>query len=210
MNRKNYIKQQPEYQMRDLAPPVGGKSLLHDKFGMKKLNKDVSRRQPLKEQITNDPMIVKANKALGANISYYNGQSRVPQQPMANVGMSQDNMWFEEGSVAIPANQRIIDNNDEIDVEGLQGRDNLFDRQPVLEQVYDRNQEVEPEEQSIDWTIEPGQYVILYDGDIVIKEINLDNIKAVIEEMLLKYNVDIDKISLIKCLPISFGLKIEE
>jgi hypothetical protein len=232
-NKPMYAKRIPEYQSRNLDVPTAGKSLLHDQFGMPKLNKNTANQRKVvaKEQITNNPISIKATLDAEKDVSFYgDGKTqRAAIPPMVSIGRNNETMWFDEGSVAVPVGkQEAIDNNENIDIEALQGHDNLnspfstgniphpYHQEPVYQQsepVYQQQdstvqqQEQEPQDEN---SLEPGQYAVLYDNEIIVKGHNITEIKGAIEEMILKYNVPIEQIVLIKRLPIDFGLLVEE
>jgi hypothetical protein len=110
---------QTEHQRLEIEPKIAGKSLLHDEFGMQKSSGGQKRDFPVLKEITNDPVLVKANKPSGKIV--YN-RTETPQDddkfvpPRSNfvsVG-NVEHSWYGE-------TPKTVDNNEVVDVEKLQG-----------------------------------------------------------------------------------------
>jgi len=127
---------QPEHQRLDLEPKVGGQSLLHDEFGMPKVSGGKRRDVPVMQEISGDPVAVKASKPSG-KISFKKPNAPLipkkvddeeddkfipPKSNFVSVGHV-EHAWYDD-KVAGPST---VDNNDEVDVEKLQGLNPLAD-----------------------------------------------------------------------------------
>jgi Tfp pilus assembly protein PilP len=128
-------RQPPEYQRLDMEPKEAGKSLLHDEFGMPKVTQAPKENIPIMKEIPNEPVNVKASKPTAkVRIAKGNTQRGMPSRqaeqtlqdddkfipPKSNfvsVGQS-DHTWYDD-KVAGPS-ERMIDNNEEMNIENLQ------------------------------------------------------------------------------------------
>ena len=130
---------QPEHQRLDMEPKVGGQSLLHDEFGIPKVSASQRRNVPVMKEISSDPVVVKASKPSG-NIKYKAPRVAVrnesddddkfipPKSNFVSVGHV-EHAWYDD-KVAGPSKTKapvIVDNNDEVDVDRLQGINPLTD-----------------------------------------------------------------------------------
>jgi hypothetical protein len=117
-----------------MEPKVGGQSLLHDEFGMPKVSGGKRRNVPEMKEISGEPVAVKASKP-SAKISF-----KKPNQPIAQPKVEEEDSfippksnfvavghvehaWYDD-KVAGPST---IDNNEEVDIEKLQGLNPLAD-----------------------------------------------------------------------------------
>ena len=123
---------QPEYQRLDIEPKIGGQSLLHDEFGMPKVAGDNRRNVPVMKNISGEPVVVKASKSSG-DIKYKTSRHKTsgvvvddddkfipPKNNFVSVG-NVEHAWYDDKVTGI------IDNNEEVDVEKLQGINPLAD-----------------------------------------------------------------------------------
>ncbi|MCK9567662.1 hypothetical protein M0R72_01775 [Candidatus Pacearchaeota archaeon] len=124
---------QPEHQRLDMEPKVGGNSLLHDEFGMPKVSGGHRRNVPEIKEISGEPVVVKASKP-SSKISF-----KKPNQPTQPKVEDDDHFippksnfvavghvehsWYDD-KVAGPS---VVDNNEEVDIEKLQGLNPLVD-----------------------------------------------------------------------------------
>jgi len=140
-------RQPPEYQRLDLEPKEGGRSLLHDEFGIPKVSPTPKNKGdiPVMEDIPNEPVQVKASLP-SQNVKVPTG---IPKKgsPLPSVGDDdgffppranfvavgqKEHTWYAP-EVTGPSRKKesvddvIIDNNDEVDVESLQGADPFAD-----------------------------------------------------------------------------------
>jgi hypothetical protein len=213
---------QTEYQRLDVDPKPAGKSLLHDKNGMRRVAKKPQKQMPRAPEISNEPIKVPAKRVDEDSISYRN--KKVPKQPMAYVGMHEDQMWFDEELVAsgdkLPPEEEMIDNNEDVDVTALQGHDPLAstwaDR---MEDQPDYTQDAEPpdsptpapeegveEIESLGFELGRGEYAVLMNGQLIVKYDDLDYVRRVVEDMILTHNIEVSTITVVKSIPIDFGV----
>jgi hypothetical protein len=213
-------KMQTEYQRMDIDPRPAGRSLLHDRNGMPRVAQPKSRAARPMPEISNEPIRIPAKKE--EDVSYH----RVPKQPMAHIGMHEDTMWFDEELVAgeVPGHsppEDVIDNNEEIDVESLQrpdsARDEELRRAPKetwadrIETHQPQEPEAEPEQtveeiEQLGFDLERGEYAVLMNGQLIVKYDDLDYVKRVVEDMILNHDIEVSAITVIKSIPIDFGV----
>ena len=251
-NRNPVIRRmQTEYQLRDIEPKSGGKSLLHDKNGMPRVNKASSggRKMPPPAPIKNDPIrvpgIENTNQApipasqisipkrqLNSDRGLQELPARPPKQPMATVGMHDEQMWFDEELVAggtRPRGTEVIDNNEEVDVESLQGipdgwggmksgsvGDILPEDLEEAENSPTRDAEApntptepEPEDvplETLGFYLARGYYAILLKGQLLIKYDDMSYVRNVVEDMILRHDISVEDIQVVKSVPIDFGV----
>jgi hypothetical protein len=137
---------QPEHLRLDIEPKVGGQSLLHDEFGMPKTGGGQRRNIPPMKEISNEPVVVKASKSgkiktrgtitikedgnyikvpdfTGSNIEE-DDKFIPPKSNFVSVG-NMEHAWYDE-KVTGPS---MVDNNDEVDVDSLQGINPLVEKE---------------------------------------------------------------------------------
>jgi hypothetical protein len=214
---------QTEYQRRDIEPKPAGQSLLHDKHGMPRVTKKVAKKVPPPPELPNEPIRVHARRPDEDSISY---RDNIPPQPMAHVGMHEDTMWFDEELVAgeTPSeDEEMIDNNEEMDIERLQRPDPARDvelRRPPRESWVERMEpgDAEPPERDpypkeeveeierLGFDLDVGEYAILMNGQLIVKYSDIEHVRTIIEDMIFNHNIDVSAISLVRNVPIKFGL----
>jgi hypothetical protein len=140
---------QPEYQRLDLEPKSGGRSLLHDEFGLPKVSSKQEKKAASIEEISSEPVIVKASTP-SAKISYMKAPSRIvikdavdddkfvpPKSNFVSVGHV-EHAWYDDkvtGHSTIDNNYYIGNSADATDK--LQGRDPLEDvKDPKVAEAY--------------------------------------------------------------------------
>jgi len=126
--------QLPEYKKRDIDPPMGGRSLLHDEHGIPKVSANPKSKGdiPMMKEIPNEPVAVQASEVensaqvsmgvprRGAPVTSENEDKFFPPKSnFVNVGAVEQS-WHSEEVTGIP-DEPMIDNNDEVDVESMQG-----------------------------------------------------------------------------------------
>jgi hypothetical protein len=123
---------QPEYQRLDIEPKIGGQSLLHDEFGIPKVTASNRKNVPMMKEISGDPVSVKASASTPAKTTFRKpGVKKMvvvddddkfipPKNNFVSVG-NVEHAWYDDKVTGI------IDNNEEVDVEKLQGINPLAD-----------------------------------------------------------------------------------
>jgi hypothetical protein len=138
---------QPEYQRLDIEPKVGGHSLLHDEFGMPKVSGGQRRNIPEMKEISGDPVVIKASKpgkiknrgyltlkedGNHVKVPSFSGSNIAPDDEEDNFIPPKSNFvavghvehaWYDD-KVAGPST---VDNNENVDIEKLQGLNPLAD-----------------------------------------------------------------------------------
>jgi len=132
---------QPEYQRLDMDPKVGGKSLLHDEFGIPKVGPANRTSIPIMKEISSELIKIKASKPgkikirgssriledgnyiqipsfTGSNISPPDDDDKFipPKSNFVSVGHA-DHVWYDDkvaGPSKVKSKAIIIDNNDYI------------------------------------------------------------------------------------------------
>lgn len=104
----------PEYQRLGLTPNTGGKSLLHNEYGFLKENKPKPKEVPLMPEISNEPMSVKASPPV-------QDDGFIPPKSNFECVGSADHTWYDSN---VTGGDNIVDNNDLVDVDSLQGKGN--------------------------------------------------------------------------------------
>ena len=132
----------PEYQRLELDVKEGGRSLLHDEFGMPKVGPAKDKSKMLKmQEISNEPVNVRASVPDESKVVMHKGRSVGKSQaileqddgfipPKSNfVSVGQiDHSWYDEKV----AGQSMVDNNEDVDIDQLQGVNPLADVHPEL------------------------------------------------------------------------------
>jgi hypothetical protein len=123
---------QPEYQRLDIEPKVGGQPLLHDEFGFPKVGSEKRRNIPSTREISGEPVVVKASPATSTNPTKPTFRKQIkksaddddkfipPKNNFVSVG-NVEHAWYDDKVTGI------IDNNEEVDIEKLQGINPLAD-----------------------------------------------------------------------------------
>jgi hypothetical protein len=146
---------------------------------------------------------------------------KIKAEPIpVQVGVHEEQMWFDDESagrkVSVKATQ-VIDNNDYVDVDRLQGY-NPLDEQQVVEEQTEQTGAVQAEQvtKTESWAnvvpldIEPFEYLIICYGKPIVLSHSLQVIEATIEELIVDKNIPPNDIILCKRLQIDFGVKINE
>lgn len=133
-------RQPPEYQRLDIEPKEGGKSLLHDEFGILKVSPSPHNKGdiPMMDEIPSEPVQIKASVP-SSNVKIPTGIPKKgppapsvdeedgfypPRSNFVSVGQK-EHTWYAPEVTGPP--KETIDNNDDVDVESLQGMDPLED-----------------------------------------------------------------------------------
>jgi gas vesicle protein len=98
-----------EYQKLDIEPAKAGRSLLHDEFGFLKSGPKKVDKIPPPKEIDNTPVMVKAKTD---NDGWIPPKSNFDS--VASVG-AEDHSWYGSAVTGV------VDNNEEVDVDSLQG-----------------------------------------------------------------------------------------
>jgi hypothetical protein len=163
----------------------------------------------------------------------------VPPQPMAHVGMNNDQMWFDHHVIGkvdgdYDSEQEMIDNNEEMDIESVDQSgladppENDYDFYAgerkmqvedlsgiksgsvggVLPEDIDELEEdsEEPSELGITFSLDKGHYAVLLKGQLVVQSEDVKYIKSVVEDMILTHDLDVKDITVLKSIPIDFGV----
>jgi len=215
-----------EHERLGVEPTVAGVSHLHDENGMPKANPPRPRNvMPEPEPISNQREAVRASVPQEPP-TLPPAQARGPNlgQMPAHVGVHEETMWFDDKVVGaqVPRQSRVIDNNEEVaNVEQLQGSNPLNPSEPTRwhEQVAPQEpppapqpgRQVDPD--SLEGAIAvmpPGSYLLLVEGEPVLIRTDKRELRAVIGDVLLRHNVDIDSVQVLKSVPIDFGVLMED
>jgi hypothetical protein len=231
---KFYVEQsknrrQPEYERLGVEPAVAGDSKLHDENGFPIRPgpvRGVQMPNP-NRRITNDP--VRVNAARPQQV-YYSSQSQPqpqqppqqpqdinvtervpPPQPMAHVGMV-DQMWTDNVLVSTGeknTSTKVIDNNDYVDAESLQGFDPLNQRQQEQPNWVQTQPNKFPKEKFQLTSLKEGSYAVCFDGEVLMTTDNLAEVKSMVEDLLLRPGVNIDNLSIFKRMVLDFGVLLD-
>lgn len=114
----------PAYQQAGIDPKQGGKSLLHNEFGFPKTPATTKKKKEKIKEITSDVVFIKASDKNALKKAKYNEKKGLPskkaeQDFLCNVGNNEEHVWYPDSVTG--KNSEIIDNNDEVDIEALQG-----------------------------------------------------------------------------------------
>ena len=157
-----------------------------------------------------DRCVIKQNTKRGLNPR----TAEVPVQHFAHVGVHKDKMWFED--------EKSIDFHNHDEQYMVDGEEAEYNEK---EEMDDDHQEewAEPEakyataksaplqeEQVEDFysafqDLKENQYVLVFDGETY-KNSDINNIKSVIENLVVNHNINISRIQLFKSIPIDFGI----
>lgn len=116
----------PAYQSLDIEPKQAGQSLLHDEFGMPKVTPIPKVKIPKMRTISNEPVAVKASKpgvgrAFSKKFADEDDDKFIPpRQNFISVG-NVEHAWYSDKVTGV------VEDEDEVDTEGLQGVDPLAD-----------------------------------------------------------------------------------
>jgi hypothetical protein len=147
-------RQPPEYQRLDIEPKEGGRSLLHDDFGLPRVSPTLSRGDvPQMREVSNKPVTIKASVPDESKIQIARGgipqkgrPARAaeqtftkeeddgfipPKNNFVNVGQI-EHAWYDD-KVAGPS--EMVDNNHDVDADGLQGANPLADVEPEVSEI---------------------------------------------------------------------------
>lgn len=176
----DYKRAVPEYIRRGIKPSVAGANLLPQE--------PMIRRKPMPapDPLPTNPIPKRA----------------VPPQTRVQVGNMENNRINYH--VAGPPESV----KDEINVDALQGY-NPFDSQTYS--TYDDVNIVEnPVENSVEpEEAQPGEYIVLYEDEVIFKSPSLSVVKNGINEMLSKFQADISNIKVFKRLSLYIGTILE-
>lgn len=132
----------PEYQRLELDVKEGGRSLLHDEFGMPKVGPAKEKsKMPKMQEISNEPVNVRASVPDESKVVMHKtrsvGKSQAvleqddgfipPKSNFVSVGQI-DHSWYDEKV----SGQAMVDNNEDVDIDQLQGVNPLADVHPDL------------------------------------------------------------------------------
>lgn len=209
--RRVFKNVETEYERLGVEPKEAGRSLLHDDAGLPKVPRRRVAQMPAPDPLPSKPVSVKAS-----NID-------VPEQKFAHVGIHHQKLWHD--------NERQLDMGDsfdkgdefeEIDTDAMQGHNSLSPETEVFMDDMDHEQrmahgrthdhhhvhdeEAQSEEEILLNDVLPLEYALLLDDEIV--ETNRDGvvIKNTIEDMVLKHNLDLNRIKVFRRVPIDFGV----
>jgi len=217
-----------EHDRLGIEPTVAGVSHLHDENGIPKAPPRPKSPQPPPPPFSNEPEHIRASvpqqppplppaQARGPNLG---------QMP-AHVGVHEETMWFDDkvvGSGQRPPPQ-VIDNNKDVDTDALQGYNPLnpsestrWHEQNMPQDWHDQNvpqesmpQQVDPESlEAAVAIIPPGGYLLLVEGEPVVVRTDKRELRSIVADVLLKHNVDIDRVQVLKSVPIDFGVLMED
>lgn len=164
-------------------------------------------------------------------------QQRLPAGASIPVqsGNGEDSLWVDGLGAGEQkrGNVKIIDNNDDINVDALQGYDQTK-LQAIESQEFDQEGEVfndedvavpvkatgvinentavkfvKPEETSVSRTVDeflPGDYIVSCGGKTIVKSSDVSLIRQVVEDLVLTQNIDIYDIVVCKRISIDVGV----
>jgi hypothetical protein len=123
---KEAVSRQPEYERLGIEPKTGGTSLLHDEIGEPLVRQQPGPRIPAAESITNEKVLIKHDES--KEEPRLANPLTARRKPIPSSGFV-DQMWMdgkpiEKSDEEIP-DSAIIDNNDVVNIDALQGIDPL-------------------------------------------------------------------------------------
>lgn len=188
--KRNHIEDNtPNYQLMGYEPPVAGQNLIPNELKRKVKPHNLS------------PTIVE-EKSIKVQAKNPRSQ-KIPQQSQTVMsGMNDEQTWMNDKTfsrVSYPEDQNYID------VDKLQGQDNLNVQETDYEQ-YDTEDAVIPQALSSLPLMQRGEFAVFIDGEFFKKSFDLAAIKSFVEDVLINYKIDMDRISVVKSLNIDFGL----
>lgn len=133
---------------------------------------------------------------------------RPPPQPRVNVGVHEDTMWFGDLSAGVPPS-KVIDNNDYVDTEAVQGHN------PLEPEGWHTGPEQNSEFAQHEGKSQNGlnlnqdEYAVIYGGKLIESSHDREVIMLCVEDLLLQSDANIDDIFVIKRLKINYGITIE-
>lgn len=136
-------RQPPAWQQMDMEPEEGGKSRLHDEHGIPKVAPTPKKDLPKMPELPDTPVVVKASErgnpsqmatgipnkgrpSKAAEQDFQDDGFVPPKNNFVNVGQVEQ-AWYDEKVAGPP--QEMIDNNEEVDTESLQGMNPMDDVQ---------------------------------------------------------------------------------
>jgi hypothetical protein len=136
-------RQPPAWQQMDIEPEEGGKSRLHDEHGLPKVAPVPKKDLPKMPELPNTPVAIKASErgapsqmatgvpnkgrpSKSAEQDFQDDGFIPPKNNFVNVGQVEQ-AWYDEKVAGPP--QEMIDNNEEVDTESLQGMNPMEDVQ---------------------------------------------------------------------------------
>jgi hypothetical protein len=219
-----------EYSRRGVIPTEAGRSLLHDRNGLPVVPKvrQNRRQMPNPNTISNDPIMVKGQPG--------DLKDKPPHQPFAHVGVHRDKMWFDDNSTIdtngrkpphgeiadttgdlgegyyvdtscenldpLDPNQKVIMN--EVDyqtpltAEGYQQEEQLQEEQ--LQEEYEEQEDIVLND------MQPLEYSLIIDDDIILINRDLVVIKESIQNLMFNHDIELSRIRVFKRIPIDFGI----
>lgn len=150
---------------------------------------------------------------------FVSAASTVPKSnPMpVHVGNHDEQMWIDDERIISAPSQRnpnieVVDNNDYVDVENLQGR-NPFEEDPYLEEQpaddtsrwVNAHNATEQQRPQLNVRLTPGEYAVVFRNSTVCVSSDEKQIVAVIEDIIMNYDVLVDDIAVYKRQTIDFG-----
>lgn len=149
-------------------------------------------------------------------------KQQVPYQPKVQVGNHDDELWLDDqsfgSSPAMPTNNaKVIDNNEYVDTEFLQGADPLASTEshPYYEhphtdaQTWEKSAQPQPQVKEEVIAVNPGNYVIFSSSGKVVCETPAE-VRAHVEDLVLNRVVSINEIEVYKRLNLDFGVIMDE
>jgi hypothetical protein len=134
----------PAWQSLGIEVPTGGVSLMVDEFGMPKIPpKPLDKQIPELIQLDNNPVNIKATNIENKRVQFIKKGSMKntennpniaddkfipPKDNFVIVGGSEDHTWYDKRVTGIADDQQMVDNNEVIDVEKLQGINPLIEK----------------------------------------------------------------------------------
>jgi hypothetical protein len=218
----------PEHVRLGVKPEDAGVSLLHDESGMSRVPRRQQRIPPPPEPVGSAPVRVAA-KPPGEPHSYAvppfkRGMNAPAAQAdvRVQVGNHEDSLWMDgvAGRPREPRQPQVIDNNDTIDLRAAEGTAHMdatmgFEQPaasaPVQQQPeLVRYQRADPEMQPKQFAIPEGAYGIIHQGQVVFVSRDIDQVRQIIEDWVLEHQVPIGSLTVLKNVPIGFGVILEQ
>ena len=133
----------PEHKRLDLEASEGGRSLLHDEFGLPKVSANPREEIAPADELPNNPILIKASVPDESKIHMAQGIPKrgvpvksaeqsldkddgfvPPKSNFVNVGQT-EHAWYDE---KVTGPSEVVDNNEEVDTEGLQGLNPMVEK----------------------------------------------------------------------------------
>jgi len=206
-----------EHERLGIEPAVAGVSYLHDENGISKAPPYPRNPQPPPPPFSNEPEHVRALDPQQQQPNLPPVQARRPNisQMPAHVGVHEETMWFDDKVVG-SGQQRFIDNNKDVNIDALQGYNPLNPSESTRWHEQSQQQgsapkKIDPESLEAAIAIIPaGGYLLLVEGEPVVVRTDKRELRSIVADVLLKHNVDIDRVQVLKSVPIDFGVLMED